>query len=81
MRLALALGLVAVTLAAAVYIHQRDSSTFTGTSGTTNNPFATNYDGAGHQRGRWEDPVAVLVAIGGVAVAFLIVGSAARERV
>jgi hypothetical protein len=69
MRLALAIGLIAV--AAAVYIHERWVTTTSCTYGSASSPYAAPcpLDGivavASHPT--WENPVAVLLAIGGVA--------------
>lgn len=81
LRIALALALVAVTLATAVYIHQRHTWTNGFSGGTSDNPLlggGTAESVRSHPS--WADPTAVLLAIGGVAVAFLIVGSAPRKR-
>ena len=64
MRLALAIGVIAVAWAAAIYIHQRHTlSTPHPVSGTYGTPLGVR------QHPSWEDPVAVLIAIGGLAVA------------
>jgi hypothetical protein len=63
-RFALAIGVIAVAWAAAIYIHQRHTlSTPQPVSGTYGTPLGVR------QHPSWEDPIAVLVAIGGVAVA------------
>jgi hypothetical protein len=89
-RLAAAIGMIAVTLSAALYVHQRR---VTITIPATGHPVpecangscylpnpgpVTGYTGGtpGYsqiQHPSWEDPVAVLLAIGGVAVAVGIV--------
>jgi hypothetical protein len=67
-RLALAISVIAVAWAAAIYIHQRRTlSTPHPVSGTYGTPLGVR------QHPSWEDPVAVLVAIGGVAVAVAII--------
>ncbi len=57
------MGVIAVTLAAAVYVHERRLPEFAG----------CNHRAACMYRPGWEDPVAVLVALGGIAVAVGIV--------
>ena len=85
MRLALAIGVIAVALAGAVYIHQRHAwqtypavpQTCTPQSG--GGTFCTPAIPARRTRVHpsWEDPVAVLLGIGGIAVG---VGIAYRPR-
>lgn len=68
MRLAAAIGVIAVTLAAAVYVHQQHSS-LTGQSCSSSYfgpPKCVSYQ-TSHPS--WEDPVAVLLVIGGIAAA------------
>jgi hypothetical protein len=84
-RWALAIGVIAVTLAAAVFVHQRHTTTTTAANGTCTTSqgiaipgTATNCSGTWQPytyetHPSWEDPVAVLLAIGGVAVAVGIV--------
>ncbi len=74
MRLALAIGVIAITLAAAVYVHQRHV-TGVYTACIPNHPSSTVYR-CHYTTGitakvhpSWEDPVAVLLALGGIAVA------------
>ena len=68
MRLAAAIAVIAVALAAAVYVHQRhtwQSITPLGCS-----PYADrNCSTSIAQHPSWEDPAAVLIAVGGIAVA------------
>ena len=63
MRIAVAIGVVAVALAAAVWLHQQRPGKETGYCG----PGAT-YSECFKKRS-WEDPAAALIAIGGIAVA------------
>ena len=70
MRLAAAIAVVAVAFSAAVYIHQRHSyTTFCGSK----NIFTPCTYTTIRSRPSWEDPVAVLIAVGGVAAAVAIV--------
>jgi hypothetical protein len=78
-RLAIAIGVIAVTLAAAVYVHERRVSCFGGHRLPHGQCRVLATDPAGATmdvpasliRGRpsWENPAAVLLAIGGLAVA------------
>jgi len=76
-RLALALVVVAVAWAAAVWVHQRRVDV----------PIAPPWGAACPDGGcsvrsthpSWEDPVAVLLAVGGVAVAVAIVATGRRR--
>lgn len=61
MRLAAAIGVIAVTLAAAVYVHERKVLR----QGCSVESIASFC----FVRPSWEDPVAVLLALGGIAVA------------
>ena len=61
MRLAVAIAVVAVTWSAAVFVHQR-KPTIPGCNGVT-----AGYCAPKHPA--WEDPMAVLIALGGVAIA------------
>ena len=83
MRFAVAIAVIAVTLAAAVYIHQRHTWASAGTSVQTfksGDGYVTGTDTLTRvsQHPSWEDPVAVLLAIGGVAVAVGIVATGTR---
>ena len=62
MRYALAIAVVAVAWAAALYVHQRQ------VLATVNYASAT----ATYAHPSWEDPAAVLIALGGLAVAVAI---------
>jgi hypothetical protein len=88
MRYALAILVVAITSAAAVYIHQRrvpyettHLQVVTNNNSRTNGPKATLpdlFEGAVTYRPSWEGPVAVLLSVAGVAVGLGIIG--ARRR-
>ena len=68
MRWALAIAVVALAWSAAVYVHQR--TVFAGFGPAT----ASNFMGDPvYVHPSWEDPVAVLLAVGGVAIAAAIV--------
>ena len=85
MRIAVAIAVIAVTFSAAVYVHQRRLELYglgcfaaTGAAPGWHSPAACSAAGFTWRRyplayrshkPSWEDPVAVLVAIGGVAVA------------
>ncbi len=73
MRYVLALVVVAVCWSTAVYVHQRPSGVTTGVR-TSSNPYFVNTAGSSRSSG-WEDPVAVLIAVGGVAIAAGIVAT------
>jgi hypothetical protein len=82
MRYAIAIGIVAVTLAAAVYVHERHVTT--ASRGTTDNPFAPAPSGSAYfgdavnvrrVHPSWEDPVAVLLILGGLAVSVGVVAT------
>jgi hypothetical protein len=60
MRLAAAAGMIAVTLASAVYLHQRMHLIFCGVGRIYRQCSA---------RSSWQDPVAVIIALAGIAVA------------
>ena len=85
MRLALAIGVIAVALAGAVYIHQRHVwRTYPAvrqicTPGQGGGTFCTPATPAGRERVHpsWDDPVAVLIGLGGIAIA---VGIAYRPK-
>ncbi len=62
MRLAAAIGVAAVTWAAAVYIHQRHTQKPYGVTGSPPQGYIRVHPS-------WEDPAAVLLALGGLAVA------------
>jgi hypothetical protein len=67
-RFAVAIGVIAVAWAAAIFIHQRHTlSTPRPVSGSYGTPLGVRQHPSG------EDPVAVLLAIGGVAVAVAII--------
>jgi hypothetical protein len=84
-RLAVAIGVIAVTFSAAVYVHQRRLELYgfgcfasTGAAQGWHSAAACSAAGLSWRRyplayrsrkPSWEDPVAVLVAIGGIAVA------------
>jgi len=83
-RLALAIGVIAVAWAAAIYIHQRHTlsashfvtSTSSARSGGGYGSVTTAFTGRDsallapvREHPSWEDPLAVLLAIGGVAIA------------
>ena len=74
MRLALALAVVAVSWAAALYIHQRHplhavtDCAYPAGGGFGSNTCIPETSHAPYHPS-WEDPIAVLLAIGGVAVA------------
>ena len=70
MRLAGAIAVIAVTLSAAVYIHER---TLISPACTSFGRLAVATVSACHVPPSWENPVAVLLAIGGVAMAVGIV--------
>ena len=72
MRLAVALGVVAVAFSAAVYVHQRRPMT-PGTDYTPGGPYLPTTVLPHRSHPAWEDPIAVLLAIGGIAVAVGIV--------
>jgi hypothetical protein len=63
-KLATAIGVIAIALAAAVYLHQRTHRIPCGVAGIYRQCSV---------RSSWQDPVAVLIALGGVAVAVAIV--------
>jgi hypothetical protein len=67
-RLAVAIAVVAVTWAGAVYVHQRHTTLVVDPPGCSPY-FDKNCSVAVRQHPSWEDPVAVLLALGGVAVA------------
>ena len=70
MRLALAIGVISVTLAAAVYVHERLVTPFSCGTPTFGLTCPANDEVAGiPYRPSWKNPVAVLLAIGGIAVA------------
>ena len=76
MRLAAAIGVIAIAFSAAIYIHQRHTWTKPGlvqagtTSGYGSGGLATpTIYGSVSQHPSWEDPVAILIATGGVAIA------------
>lgn len=71
MRLAAAIGVVAVALAAAVYVHQRHLVVANPSQSTGSAYFGTP-SAAARVHPSWEDPVAVLLALGGVAAAAAI---------
>jgi hypothetical protein len=104
MRLAAAVGVVALALAGAVYVHQTRSTVYAVQAGgcfdsslikidetkaQCTNPFAATSGGytwrpaervsVGTKRPGWGDPVAVLLALGGVAAAVAVVASARRR--
>lgn len=73
MRLAGAIAVVAVAWSAALYIHQRRLVAWVRT--TTGSAYADPYgfhEKAIYSHPSWEDPVAVLIAGGGLAVAVAI---------
>jgi hypothetical protein len=73
-RYALAIAVIAVTLAAGVYVHQRH--TFGGFAGSGCNSYFSDSNCVSISvHPTWEDPVAVLIAIGGVAVAVGIIAT------
>lgn len=73
MRMALAIAVIAVAWAAAIYVHQRHFVTDNcGYLPDSNCGSVTHHPS-------WEDPAAVLLALGGVAVAVGIVATG-RER-
>jgi hypothetical protein len=91
-RWAVAIGVIAITVAAAVYVHQRQVPTFQQVAEACRdsagniaeqNPAAcfgldetlvpAHRETTGARHPTWEDPVAVLLAIGGVAVAVGII--------
>jgi hypothetical protein len=93
-RLAVAIGVIAVTFSAAVYLHQRRLEltglgcfASTGAAPGWHSPAACKAAGLTWRRypiayrsrkPSWEDPVAVLVAIGGIAVAVGILATGRR---
>lgn len=78
-RLAIAIGVIAVALAGAVFIHQRH--TYISYCPSTEPGYCSGADPINlltrPQHPSWEDPVAVLIGLGGIAVA---VGIAYRPR-
>lgn len=75
MRFAVAIVVVGVAFAAAVAVHQRDPAT---SWNNCSDPTSSDPWGGGPCSGTtthpsWEDPAAVLIAIGGIAVAVGIV--------
>ena len=88
MRLTAAIGVIAVTLAAAVYVHQRHvlvTSKHECASVPTQGArlecvatWGTSVQAPYVTHPTWEDPVAVLLALGGVAVAVGIVATGPR---
>ena len=89
MRLAAAIGVIAVTLAAAVYIHQRHPLTRRCaapgyTEETANGPrtVCARYESVlPRLHPSWEDPVAVGIAVGGVAIAAGIITYRRRSSI
>jgi hypothetical protein len=84
MRLATALAVVAVACAAAVYLHQRTVRVGSpaGVIFTSKEPVATlpNIAIPAYRHPSWEDPVAVLIALGGLAIAGGIVTNRRNNR-
>jgi hypothetical protein len=77
MRLTLALAVIVVAFAAAIFIHQRHTTRTTHPRDFSKlNLFAH----PARQHPSWEDPVAVVVAVGGVAVAAGIVATERSTR-
>jgi hypothetical protein len=69
-RLAIAIGVIAIALAGALYLHQRQVLVGVVPSPGYNSLYADPTGGvAVYQHPAWEDPLAVLVALGGIAVA------------
>jgi hypothetical protein len=81
----MAILVAAITSATAVYIHQRrvpygttHLQVLTNNDSRTNGPEATLpdlFEGAVTHRPSWEDPVAVLLSVGGFVVGFGIIGA------
>lgn len=75
MRYALAIAVIAATWSAAVFVHQRHSyTTFCGSKDIFTPCTYTTV----RNHPSWEDPVAVLLAVGGVAVAVAIIATGRR---
>jgi hypothetical protein len=76
MRYAIAIGVIAIALAGAVYVHQRHiTRTIVVATSSSGLPYAqTGYSEEGFHPA-WEDPVAVLIALGGLAVAVGVVAT------
>jgi len=76
-RLATAVAVIAVALSTAVYVHQRHvwTSTVTSVQSKSGDGAVTGRDTFARvsHRPAWEDPAAVLIAIGGLAVAARLV--------
>ncbi|HZV27155.1 MAG TPA: hypothetical protein VFG00_12795 [Acidothermaceae bacterium] len=83
MRLATAIGVIAVTLAAAVYVREGRvaNPVYNAALATCAKSDVTSctISVAARVRPCWEDPVAVLLALGGVAIAVGVV-TTGRER-
>jgi hypothetical protein len=70
-KLALAIAAIAITWSAAVYLDQRKIAEAV-PGPTTGSIYGRPYAGVIHFHPFWEDPVAVLLAIGGLAAAVAI---------
>lgn len=80
MRYMLALAVLAVSWSAAVLIHERNQPGAV-TPQATDNPFLTGGVNYGPDtKPSWEDPVAVLIAVGGAAAAVVIVVTGRSRR-
>jgi hypothetical protein len=76
-RYVLAIGVIALTLAAALFVHQRHINIYTTScSRDFGVKMCHRYIKVGnwHVHPSWEDPVAVFLAIGGIAAAVGVIG-------